>query len=403
MKMNNIQKLAMPAAIAAAFAISGSSAFSAETLKLGMSVPLSGPAASWGKGMDWAGQRAVKKINADGGIKVGGKTYMLKLIVLDNKYNAAEGTKVAHTLINREGVKFMAGVLGTAPTKALQSISERKGVLLMTTAWGRSVKGPKFPLTFTQGNTPAEVLPQLYGYIKKTHPGVKTVALFNPNDASGKDIEKDARAIWEKLGVKVIISDFFERRTTEFQSVATKLARAKPDIVDMSSGPPATAGLVFKELAVQGWKGVKTVAAGTAAASFLKTGGKAVDGTYLGVASNFGSATASAIQRSLSADAAKQLGEPLNSIFVSAWDAIMAIKAGIEAAKSTDPRKVAKVLPTIVFASSYGPTAFGGAHEYGSPQQILIPSIISQIKGGKVVELARSEPEELKKKIEMSK
>ena len=403
MQMNNIQKLSIAATIAVAFALGGSSAFSAETLKLGMSVPLSGPAASWGKGMEWAGQKAVSKINADGGIKAGGKTYMLKLIVLDNKYSAAEGTKVAHTLINREGVKFMAGVLGTAPTKALQSISERKGVLLMTTAWGRSVKGPKFPLTFTQGNTPAEVLPQLYGYIKKAHPGVKTVALFNPNDASGKDIEKDARATWEKLGIKVIISDFFERRTTQFQSVATKIARAKPDIVDMSSGPPATAGLVFKELAVQGWKGVKVVAAGTAAASFLKTGGKAVDGTYLGVASDFDAPTASAIQRSLSAEAKKKLGEPMNNLFVSAWDAIYAIKAGIEKANSTNPRNVAKVLPTIVFNTSYGPTAFGGAHEYGSPQQILIPSIISQIRGTKVVEVSRSVPEELKKRIEMAK
>ncbi|HUT51068.1 MAG TPA: ABC transporter substrate-binding protein [Alphaproteobacteria bacterium] len=393
----------MAAAIAAAFAFSGSSAFSAETLKLGMSVPLSGAAASWGKGMEWAGQKAVEKINAEGGVKAGGKTYMLKLIVLDNKYNAAEGTKVAHTLINREGVKFIAGALGTAPTKALQSISERKGVLLMTTAWGRSVKGPKFPLTFTQANTPAEVLPQLYGYIKKAHPDVKTVALFNPNDASGKEIEKDARATWAKLGVKVIISDFFERGTTQFQSVATKISRAKPDIVDMSSGPPATAGLVFKELAVQGWKGVKVVAAGTAATSFLKTGGKAVDGTYLGVASNFDSATATAIQRSLSAEARKKLGEPMNALFISAWDSVMAIKAGIEKANSANPREVAKVLPKIVFASSYGPTAFGAAHEYGSPQQMLVPSIVSQIKGNTVVEVARSVPAELKKKIEMAK
>jgi branched-chain amino acid transport system substrate-binding protein len=387
----------------AAATVIGATAAQAETIKLGLSVPLSGAAASWGVGMTWVGEQAVAHINESGGIKVDGKTYDVSLMSLDNKYNAAEGTKVAQTLINREGVTFIAGALGTAPTKALQSISERKGVLMMTTAWGRSVKGPDFPLTFTQANTPAEVLPQLYGVIKERHPKAKTVALFNPNDASGIEVEKDARQIWEGLGFEVVMSDFFERGTTEFQSVATKIVQSGADIVDMSSGPPATAGIVFKELVTQGWNGVRVVAAGTGAAAFLKTGGEAVEGTYMGIAANFKSSIASDIQRELNEKAIKEIGEPLNSLHISVWDAIMAIKTGIETAGSTNPRKVADVFPNMVFESSYGPAAFGAKDVYGVPQQMLIPTIVTQIQNGEVVEVARTTPAELQEKVKMAK
>ena len=39
--------------------------------------------------------------------------------------------------------------IGTAPVKATQSLSERVGALFLQDAWGKSVKGPQAPLTFT--------------------------------------------------------------------------------------------------------------------------------------------------------------------------------------------------------------------------------------------------------------
>ena len=45
----------------------------------------------------------------------------------------------------------------------------------------------------------------------------------------------------------------------------------------------------------------------------------------------------------------------------------------------------------------YGPAGFGGEATYGSPQQILVPVIVTQMKGGKLVEVSRIEPAELVK------
>ncbi|MCC7047449.1 MAG: ABC transporter substrate-binding protein [Alphaproteobacteria bacterium] len=389
------------AALAVGLASSPQRAIAAETLKLGMSLPLSGNGSTWGLGMKWAAEAAAKQINGQGGIKADGKAYTLEVIAYDNKYNTADGTKVAQTLFSRDNVDFVVGVMGTGPTQALQAIAERRDKLIFTTAWGRSVKGPEHPLTFTQAHTSSESMPELFAYIKKEHPSAKTVALINPNDATGKAVEADARAFWSSIGMNVVMSDFFERDTTAFQSVATKIVQAKPDIVDASSGPPDIAGQIFKELRTQGWKGIQVIAAGGSAATLTKTAGEAADGTYMGLVVDFASPAATETQRRLNGEAEKVLGEPLNPVHVSTWDATMALKAGIEKANSLDPKKVADALRTVVFESSYGPAAFGGAETYGIAEQILVPVTVAAVRNGKIVELARVKPKELEERLKV--
>lgn len=375
------------------------SAQAQEVLKLGISAPMSGAAAVWGLGMEWLAKEAAKQVNESGGVKAGGKTYRFEIVAYDNKYNAAEGTKVAQTLLNRDDVKYVIGSIGTAPVMALQSLSERKGALLFTTAWGASIKGPNFPLTFTQINTPAEVIPPLYGYVKQENPAIKTVALLNPNDATGKETEVVSRRVWESLGVKVVSSDWYERGTTEFQPIAAKLLGLKPDAVDLGTAPPGDSGVVFKELKVLGWNGVKVVPAGTSAETMIKIGGDSVDGVYMGLSADYDGPQATEVQRKLNKGLRAAVGEPINVIQIGGYDAVMALKAGMEAANSVEPKAIAAALPKILFDVSYGKTGFGAKDTYGSPQHLLLPAIVTQVKGGKLVEVKRLQPAELTKRL----
>ncbi|MDX2155113.1 MAG: ABC transporter substrate-binding protein [Hyphomicrobiaceae bacterium] len=370
-----------------------------DTIIFGVSVPLSGAAASWGIGTDWAAQQAAKDINAAGGIKMGGKSYKVEVRSVDNKYTAGDGAKTAETLISRDKVKIFTQSVGTAPVKAIQSLTERENVLLFTSAWGRTVKGKDFPLTFTIINTPDEVLKPIYSTVKQRHAQAKTVVLLNPNDASGQDTAKDSRRFWEELGIKVVGSHFFERSTTEFQPIATKIAADKSDILDMSATPPANAGSILKELSVLGWKGVKVIGAGTGADVLVRTAGADADGTYMGLAADFDGPSATPKQRELNAGAKKALNESLNVIHMGGYDGVMAAKAGIEAAGAIDAKKIAEVLPKTIFDISYGKTTFGSKDIYGTPQQMLIPIVVTQIQGGKAVEVVRILPDELKKRL----
>ncbi len=370
-----------------------------DVIKLGVSAPMSGAAAVWGLGMEWLAKEAAKQVNESGGVKVGGKSYRFEVVAYDNKYNAAEGTKVAQTLLNRDDIRYVVGSVGTAPVMALQSLSERKGALLFTTAWGSSIKGPNFPLTFTQINTPAEVIPPLYGYVKQENPAIKTVAMLNPNDATGKETEVVARKIWESLGVKVVSSDWYERGTTEFQPIAAKIVGLKPDVIDLGTAPPGDSGVVFKEIKVLGWNGVKVVPAGTSAEAMIKIGGDSVDGVYMGLSADYDGAQATEVQRKLNKGLRAALGEPINVVQIGGYDAVMALKAGMEAANSLEPKAIAAALPKIVFDISYGKTAFGAKDTYGSPQHMLLPAIVTQVKGGKLVEVKRLVPAELTRRL----
>lgn len=370
-----------------------------DIIKLGISAPMSGAAASWGIGADWVGQQAVKEVNDHGGVVVGGKTYKFQLTSYENGYNSADGGKAAQAMLNRDHVRFIIQGIGTAPMKALQSLSERQGALLMQIAWGKSLKGPQAPLTFTNSNTPFELFGPLFDLVKRKHPEAKTVAMLNPNDATGQEVEEVAAKEYKARGYTIVASAWYERGTTEFQPIATKLAQTHADIMDLSGAPPADSGTVYKELAVQGWKGIKVQSSGTGADAMVKVGGAAVEDTYMGNAADFGGPKATPVQQRLNAGALKALNEPVNILHMGAWDATMAIKAAMEKSGSIDPKVVAKTLPTIIFESSYGPAAFGGKDTYGSPQQMLVPIIVTQIKNGQTVEVERIIPEELKTRL----
>ena len=366
-----------------------------ETLKLGISAPMSGAAATWGLGMEWAAEQAAERINAEGGVSAGGKTYMFDIVTYDNKYSATEGARAAQTMLSRDGVKFVVGAIGTAPVRAMQALTERQGVILFNTAWGKSVKGPDYPYTFTQMNTPFEILEPFYSFVKEQHPDIQTAALISPNDATGQELEPVAVETWKGLGVEMLARDWYERGTTEFQPIATKIASLNPDVVDFSAAPPGDVGAILKELDVLGWDGVKVMSAGTSVDALTAVAGAAAEDAYLGASADFDGPKATAVQRELNAGAREAIGEPLNGITISSYDAVMALQAAIEAADSVDPAKVKDAMPEVRFESSYGPSGFGGAALYDYPQQMLIPVIVTQVQDGKPVELTRTNPAEL--------
>jgi branched-chain amino acid transport system substrate-binding protein len=368
---------------------------SSKPIKVGLSVPMSGAAALWGQGADWMCKKASEEIRDSGGVVVDGTTYNYECITYDNKYNAAEGAKVARALLQREGVEFIGGSLGTAPVRALQSLSERMGVLIFTTAWGDQIKGPDYPLTFTQMNTPHEILEPLISYVSEAHPEAESVAILNPNDATGQQTEAVSTKAWGKVGLEVVSSDFYERGTTEYQPIALRLARHDPDVIDLGATPPAEAGAIFKELDVIGWDGVKLVEVGTGADGLTAIGGDSVEGVYMGAAVAFNGPSVTDHQKRVNEEAREDLGESLNTVQIGFYDSLFALKAAMEKSQSIEPKKVAEALPSVTFQSFYGNTArFGGEETYGSPQQMMLPVIVTRIEQGELVELGRINPTE---------
>jgi len=163
-----------------------------ETLKIGALVTLSGAGAAWGQGMLHAAELAADDANAQGGLEVAGKRYKVEVIPYDDKYQANEAVTVANRLVFEDKVKYIIGPVGSAPVLAIQPITEKNGVIVMTLGFTPKALGADKPYTFRPNVTTAEVSqPQIDWAVKSL--GIKKVGALFPNDETGQAIAKDLR------------------------------------------------------------------------------------------------------------------------------------------------------------------------------------------------------------------
>jgi branched-chain amino acid transport system substrate-binding protein len=389
-RLGNRELLAAWCAVGLGLLTSG--AHADEIIKYGFSSTLTGPGAPFGKGQEWLCNHAAQEIKDSGGIKVQGKTYNIQCIAYDNKYNAAEATKVAQTLLNLDGVKVVFAA-GTAPVLATQSLTERQGVLLFSVAVGQGAQGPQFPLTFNTVQTAYQITPSIISYVKKTYPNAHTITMVDISDATGKQFDAAARKMWEDAGYAILTQDYYERGTTEFQPIAARLVSFNADIIDMPSVPPSEAGRIIKEIDTLGFKGIKIFDTGGSADQVMATGGASAEGTIMGNAVPWDGPSISAYDRKINDDAKAAVGISLGIPQICGYDPLFALKAAMEKAQSTDPKEIAKAMPTVQFRTLMGGMAhFGGKEIYGANSQEMTPIYITQIEGGKLVEKAKIEP-----------
>ncbi|HEX9811596.1 MAG TPA: ABC transporter substrate-binding protein, partial [Burkholderiales bacterium] len=107
--------------------IAGSSAAKVEgdTIVLGAAVSITGKYSTNGKNTKDGYDLAVKRVNETGGVKVGGKSYKLKVVYYDDESTPARGAQLAERLISQDGVKFLLGPYSSGLTKAIAPVTEK--------------------------------------------------------------------------------------------------------------------------------------------------------------------------------------------------------------------------------------------------------------------------------------
>jgi len=103
-------------------------------IRIGVIVPLTGGAASYGPGMANAAKALADKINAqDGGLLNGRK---IEIVVADDESNPTAGVAAANKLIDVEHVVAIGGVWSSAVAMAIKPIAVQRGVALMVVGSG---------------------------------------------------------------------------------------------------------------------------------------------------------------------------------------------------------------------------------------------------------------------------
>jgi branched-chain amino acid transport system substrate-binding protein len=355
-----------------------------KTVKVGLSIPLSGFGAVWGTQLLLGGEWARDRINEAGGIKVGDDIYMMELAICDDKMVSSQVVTCVTKLIYDDGCTYLSGMLGTANTWAAMPIFHQAKVMAVASSCEGCV-APENPYFFSGFIHPTQAARAVYRGVHETHPEIKTVALlWNPRNPDRRDASIEAA---EMLGMEVIASRTYESGTIDFYPSLTTLVAKNPDAINIEASSGAQQ-LIIKQARELGYTGLIFAVAGSPPDPIIEGVGVKYAENYGTNFGNWVSAAYPEATRELAKDFYERYpGEILDDAVVSQYGKIMIIATGIEAAQSVDPTQVKDVVSAPGFEVEYFgmPASFGGAETFGSNQQLCMPYSYSEIHDGKLV------------------
>jgi len=381
----------------AVVAASTPAAASEKTLTIGVLGPLSGGAASYGVELVRGAEMRADEINKAGGLKVGGDVYKIKLVTYDHKASAADAATAANKLVFQDKVMYIIGNAVGATCNAAQTVTEPQKVLFAFTCWGTKNLGPDKPYSFRTILSQWEVAEPFYRWVKEKHPAIKRMAALSPNDTSGLDTNTAVVKAARGLGFEVVADETYERGTKDFYPVLTKILAQKPDLLDVAAAPPGEAGLILKQARELGFKGAKGWTAGINPVTLIAVAGKeAAEGTWSPANISVKGDFVNPGVRKFGEEFEKRYKEVPGVIAVGNYGAFDVITKAMVEAKSVEPDKVLAALTGRPYETVWGPLVIGGKETYGIDRQFLYPVVISEVRDGRVIDLAQVLPAALK-------
>ena len=357
-------------------AASGATA-SADTIKIGVIAALTGGGAPWGMAAANGPKILADEINAKGGLDVGGKKYTVEIISYDDQYKAADAIAAYNRLVNRDGVKYVV-LMSTAATMALkQNVMDDK-VVALTSSYAPQAVDPKNQFLFRMYSSGDDFLPAFVHWLRDNVKQRRIVTL-NPNDETGWAQAHTTIKLYKADGFDVLSNELFERTVKDFQPIMTKIIGQKPELIDLGSTSPATAGLIIRQARDLGYTGLFVKTGGAGPKDIVAGAGKkAAEGT---INLLYADPTNPGYQR-IAAAYKKANGQDPNEIIVSFYDGVNVLLHAIQ--KAGDPNDTTKV--AAAFGSALPLTSVQGDEmTYGKNREVLTVDYVGVIKNGEPV------------------
>lgn len=226
----------------------GSTTGSADKIKVGLNMELSGNVASYGESGANGAILAADEINAKGGID--GKK--IEIVKFDNRSDASESTNGALRLMQQDKVSAIIGSATSNNTKAMIDLStEYKVPVISPTATADSVTvdektGQVHPYMFRacfidpfQGQVAAQ-----FAYKDL---GAKTAAIYTDTSSDyAKGLAASFKKAFTEMGGKIVSEESYVQNDTDFRSTLTRMKSANPDFIYVP-GYYNEVGLIVKQ------------------------------------------------------------------------------------------------------------------------------------------------------------
>ncbi|MEW6529893.1 MAG: ABC transporter substrate-binding protein [Thermodesulfobacteriota bacterium] len=352
------------------------------TINIGYCGPLTGGAAYIGNDVLHGAEIAAKEINDDGGVVVAGKKYKVKIQSYDDQGVAAKAVAGMQRLKDRYNVPVVIQNL-SSPIMGMVERNEQMGILLIGffKIPEATTKGNKLILRYhTTTEKDCEDLVSLASRVLKA----KTCALISDTSDYGKSMAKYSQNVFEKLGVKIMATEWFDERTqTDFRGQLTKIKAANPDVIMLTAHDEASAG-VIKQAHELGIKTPFALSPGFRNKGEQLTGPDLIEGYFAQISVMNQTPTPPAVAHYKSLYGAMGYKDTLGSYGNTCYGMVHTIvKAMEKAGTSTDAMRIRQAAPSVVpLPDKHNTTNFIGWEDNGDGR---LSTNIGRYQKGKAV------------------
>ncbi len=380
----------IPRSLRAALATIGATfiaatAFAQDTIKVGVTQPLTGAFAASGNYVAQGARIAEEEINKAGGV-LGKK---VQLIVEDNKSNPTEAVATAEKLIVRDKVPVMMGAWSSTLTLAVMpKLEEYKVPMLVETSSSGKITTSGNPYIFRISPTSEMEAKAFTPLVKKM--GIKKADFLATNNDFGLGASKEFSAMAKAEGVQVGVMETMDPKATDFSAQLAKIKASGGDTVFVTTAVEQITLILKQAKDQQVAARIITTGGSNSPDQLIQQAGDAANGSYHLVfftpwfpdaVKNPGIATKFVALWNAKGHQVGGLTEGFRG-----WDGLHVITAAIKAAGKAEPEAIQKALWDVKVQGINGDIAFIKQGPSGRESAQNVPSVyLVKIENGKVV------------------
>jgi branched-chain amino acid transport system substrate-binding protein len=342
---------------------------------LGASVQETGPLANTGRYFTDAYNFAIEKINAAGGVDVGGKKEKLALKIYDNQSDMDLSVHQYVQLLTQDKVNLLLGPFASNFVLADSAISEKYQVP-MVQGGGASDQIYARNFKYIFGTLPAasDYFGSTVAMMKQLKPAPVRVALLFAGDAFDVSVANGTRPLLKQAGFDLVFEQKYALNASDFGSMIAQLKDKQVQAVLVAGLETDIVNFIRQSKSLNYAPLMYSCTVGVPSADFRKSLGSDADYAF-GMTSWMPSAQqkdrwfgdGAAFAREW---IAKFHYEPDYHAASGVAD-VEALVMAIETAQSTDPKKVRDTLAKVDFPSVHGQIRFSSSGQISLPQQAI--------------------------------
>jgi branched-chain amino acid transport system substrate-binding protein len=366
--MESLMQFAKQICIRIIAAAAGATAFTAaqaaDVIRLGAPVALTGGFADEGSKQDVVWNMWLGKINAAGGINVGGKKMKVELVKYDYQSDGQRAAQLAEKLITDDKVDFLLSPYGSGHTKIVATVAARYEMpVVACVASSESVFDQNFKYLFGTLSPNGGMTSAMVAFFKSKLPTLKRVAVLGRDDVFPKSMAQGISAAAKAAGLDVVYDQLYAVGTMDHSAAVSAIKAASPDWIYVT-GYTQDLILARKQMADLGAKApIVTMVTGPAYKEYTDGLGNLANGvtssSWWHHATNYKGigvwpTTADFYREFVAANKS----DP-DYVHASCAASIDVLANAIERAGTLDKRKVRDALAATDVSTFYGPVKFG--------------------------------------------